>query len=55
MVRETFDSEEECIDDAVPKSLVPLLVSQNVLPASRCDEIRLYDELRTLGMDAQRI
>ena len=34
VVRKTFNSKEERIDNAVPKSLVPFLVSQNVLPAS---------------------
>ena len=46
VVRETFDSEEERIDNAVPKSVVPFLVNQKVLPASRGDKIRLDNELR---------
>jgi hypothetical protein len=50
VVRETLDSEEEGIDNALQKSLVPFTMCQNVLPASRGDEICLYDELFPGGL-----
>ena len=45
VVRETLHSEEEGIGNIPQKSFVPFFICKNVLPASRGDEICLYDEL----------
>ncbi len=45
VVCEAVDSKEEDINNAPKKSTVPFFMCQNILPASRGEEIRLDDEL----------